>query len=216
MVHPKLAGLASRLHLQNVYTKLDPTTQEIRLLLLKKAQNKTDPIHCSIRKISLLSTPLPVYETISYAWGDTKLKSDIFIHGRATPVGYSAVQVLRRFRERDHDRVLWIDAVCINQRDDEERSQQVAMMAAIYSRCTGVLIWLGEDDGFAARASLTVDAVVEDAKLHTDDLRQFASIMYNETGSRLKAVDLEKLIDLEPFYQLCSRPWFTRLWGKFD
>ncbi|KAK3679415.1 hypothetical protein LTR78_000976 [Recurvomyces mirabilis] len=210
MDHAELKGLASISYPKDVYTALDSETQEFRLLVLEQAQEKDDPVHCSVRKVSLLSTPPPLYETVSYVWGDTELKSEIFIHGRTTLVGYSAVQVLRRFRERGRDRVLWIDAVCINQHNDEERSRQVAMMADIYSGCTGVLIWLGEDNGFAERASLVIDAVVENAKLHIDDLHQLANVW--EPGLPVSAGAIDKTIDLEPFYQLCSSPWFTRLW----
>ena len=43
-------------------------------------------------------------------------------------------------------RVVWIDAICINQTDIEERSQQVEMMGLIYSKAVRNLIWLGEED----------------------------------------------------------------------
>jgi hypothetical protein len=51
---------------------------------------------------------------------------------------------MRRLRSPSHSRVLWIDAICINQNDDDEKSHQVGMMRKIYKACQKCTVWLGE------------------------------------------------------------------------
>jgi predicted AAA+ superfamily ATPase len=57
----------------------------------------------------------------------------------------SLESALRQFRQRNEVVVLWVDAICINQFDNEERTQQVALMGDIYSQSKEVVIWLGKD-----------------------------------------------------------------------
>jgi hypothetical protein len=90
---------------------------------------------------------VPEYEALSYTWGSDSDAQPclISIDGsefRVTKNLYSALQVLR---STDGDRVLWVDAVCINQNDNEEKSWQVEIMRTIYLRAQGVIIWLGEE-----------------------------------------------------------------------
>lgn len=61
------------------------------------------------------------YETISYCWGDAKKLATITANGRALPVPISSFSALRRVRLIDSFRTVWIDAVCINQNDIDQR-----------------------------------------------------------------------------------------------
>ncbi|KAH8588662.1 heterokaryon incompatibility protein-domain-containing protein, partial [Bisporella sp. PMI_857] len=85
------------------------------------------------------------YEALSYVWGDSNQRMTITCEGSSLSIPKSLHVALKRFRLKSSSRVLWADAICINQRDDLERSQQVALMGQIYSNATMVLAWLGED-----------------------------------------------------------------------
>ena len=74
----------------------------------------------------------------------------------------NAEAVLRRMRLPDQLRVLWIDSICINQEDKQERSQQVALMHEIYGHGMRNLIWLGDDDGATKRALLSIDSLLDE------------------------------------------------------
>ena len=76
-------------------------------------------------------------------------------------------------RSRHSDRTIWIDAVCINQKDTVERGEQVAVMGQVYEKTTRNLIWLGPSDENTAEAIQTMDAVWDDIIQHTDNLRTF-------------------------------------------
>ena len=130
-----------------VYHPLDAKAQEIRLLVLETSTAEQS-VYCSLHVVSLLSDPKPQYETVSYAWGDTSLRSTIFVSGRSKNVPAGPGRVLQRMRLATKSRVLWIDAICIDQDNLSERDQQVSIMPQIYSNTRRNLVWLGEDDGF--------------------------------------------------------------------
>ncbi|KAK5701878.1 hypothetical protein LTR97_004696 [Elasticomyces elasticus] len=152
------------------YQKLDVGRKEIRLLVVKKAELRSDDIYCELRRAFLEDRPVPSYFTVSYVWGDVTTRAAIFLDGKRVEIGASAEQVLRRFRQNNRDTLLWIDAVCIYQRDIAERSQQVAIMGDIYSNSAHNLVWLGDDsNGSFARAVVPLQAVLEDARLATSE-----------------------------------------------
>ena len=103
---------------------------------------------CKFEETSLDSNPWPAYEALSYVWGDSPITSTIRIqHGNiAYPFKVSKTldSALRRLRNRNGERRLWVDALCINQKNPDERSAQVKRMRHIYHRASNVCVWLGE------------------------------------------------------------------------
>jgi hypothetical protein len=93
---------------------------------------------------------VPDFEALSYAWGSTEDPVDIFIgeSGSCTlAVTRNLAEALPFLPFENKTRVLWIDAICVNQQDKAERSSQVQRMADIYSKAARVLIWLGPASG---------------------------------------------------------------------
>lgn len=194
----------------NTYKPLDPSLKEIRILeVAPGAEN--DIVTCTLKHISLLDEWLPVYETISYCWGPPRKPSIIKLNGRSVPVPPSSEAAVRRLRHRDRERVLWIDAICIDQSSLSERSQQVAMMSQIYKLGERNLIYLGEDDlNVAERAAESVHALASEMRAGTDNFAQLYPTMYDtDTGSYIySAEDFESEIDLEALEVLFDLPWF--------
>ncbi|CAJ2508747.1 Uu.00g137730.m01.CDS01 [Anthostomella pinea] len=194
------------------WLRLDAKKKQFRLLSLHLGEPNAE-VSCSLLRDSLEGMPLQKYETISYVWGDTTTKKTIRLNGYEIGVGASAKRVLRRFRLPHRSRFLWIDAVCIIQNDLEERSQQVALMADIYSKAAHGLIWLGDDDGYAHAARDCINAVYEDARGQTDNFRLLKETVYDDTGRlRYSATGLAIDIDPAPLARLLECPWFQRLW----
>lgn len=140
-----------------VYTKLDPSCREIRLLALALSDSNTDgdAIQCEIFSLSLDSAP--AYEALSYTWGSIDDKQTITLSGAPFEITQNLYAALLELRSQptnvDSDqqisavssyRLFWIDAICINQEDVEERSSQVQMMWSIYEKAAAVRVWLGE------------------------------------------------------------------------
>lgn len=123
------------------YTKFKSAQDQIRLLTIRPG-NWLQGIECSLKISSLDSKP--DYEALSYAWGDESKQHPIKVDGKQFNITLNLFLALRRLRGRIKDRGMWIDATCINQKDDNEKSVQVAMMRTIYSACTRAILWLGE------------------------------------------------------------------------
>ncbi|CZR56700.1 uncharacterized protein PAC_06589 [Phialocephala subalpina] len=115
----------------------------IRLVALESGA-EDDPIRCSLAYTSLDDEP--EYEALSYVWGDPAITTPIFLDGKLFDVTINLHGALHNLRNSEHDsppRLLWIDAICINQRDVQERNHQVQRMGDIYTGVMTVIIWLG-------------------------------------------------------------------------
>ena len=173
------------------YSILDPSVREIRLVLLLQGPENAD-IECLLSHASLDENPQ--YDALSYAWGEQKDEiRTIKLEGHMFPVTSNLEIALRHLRSETETRTLWVDAIAINQIDEEEKSHQVREMTSIYQSASRVLIWLGEakDD-----SDLAMD-LVED--IHATGLDQFQADEDNPKP-------WEALVDL--FY----RPWWSRAW----
>ncbi|KAF7509584.1 hypothetical protein GJ744_007622 [Endocarpon pusillum] len=128
--------------LPRTYYEYQPLAhKEIRLITLYPGPAQ-DEIKCSLSHHDLLSHP--TYEALSYTWGVSTGLQTITLNGlpfRITPNLEAALRHLRH--EFSGARVLWVDALCINQCDVDERNTQVQIMSSIFSSAKRVLGWLG-------------------------------------------------------------------------
>ena len=132
-----------------VYSDLDRSRREIRLLSILPGQ-LSDPIACQLESHFLDDNP--VYEALSYVWGDTSNRPQIHLGKCTVPVTRNLYKALQYLRKPDETRVMWIDALCINQKNPKEQSHQVALMHKIFSDAVEVICWLAtsEDHGISA------------------------------------------------------------------
>lgn len=93
------------------------------------------------------------YEPLSYDWGKPARTHTIICSGVKLPLTSSLYHALRRVRLPLKSRRVWVDQICIDQDDLDERSQQVQFMNAIYRKASMVLVWLGEDENDEASAA---------------------------------------------------------------
>ncbi|TGO46738.1 hypothetical protein BCON_0310g00160 [Botryotinia convoluta] len=114
-----------------------------RLVILYPSNDPDSPLKCGICTDSLDNNP--DYVALTYAWGKhneevLKVYGNVFsIHLRSNL--HSALVHLRGSTE---PRMLWIDAICIDMQNFEERSFQIRLMARLYSQAQEVIMWLGE------------------------------------------------------------------------
>ncbi|KAF2130650.1 HET-domain-containing protein, partial [Dothidotthia symphoricarpi CBS 119687] len=113
-----------------------------RILRLEPGQ-EDDPIQCSLIHVDLDTSP--VFEAVSYVWGDATDKLRITCNDRRIKITRNLFHALTMFRYPDRTRDLWADALCINQFNLKERSSQVQLMSRIYSGAKAVLVWLGHE-----------------------------------------------------------------------
>jgi hypothetical protein len=85
------------------------------------------------------------YLAISYYWGDDRTTMyPLYCNGVEYPIPIQAYCALHRVRDRSNPTYIWIDTICINQHDDEEKSKQVSKMLTIYQKASKVVVYLGE------------------------------------------------------------------------
>ena len=178
----------------------ETVSQTIRLVELHPGKME-DPLRCSIRTTSL--TENPDYEAISYCWGpDHEVDKVVCNDETYLPLNQSLSSALRHFRPDQKPRLLWADAICINQSDADEKSRQVNMMREIYRRAYRVLIWLGEGDRYALKPLIRLAqkmATIDVSGLPEDRIARQKSLGFGDTQILSLSVLLE-------------RPWFRRVW----
>ncbi|KAE9373140.1 HET-domain-containing protein [Stipitochalara longipes BDJ] len=127
-----------------LYSPLKSDEQEIRLITIEGADDSSADIHCQIETVNLSSSPL--YDALSYVWGDAKIRVSITLNGLSVQVTTNLYQALKRLRARPGTSRIWIDALCIDQSSTDEKSSQIPLMGKIYSQAEKVLIWVGEEE----------------------------------------------------------------------
>lgn len=88
----------------------------------------------------------PRYDALSYVWGTQADKLQISCNGQTVDVTQNLHSALVQLRSEQDEYVIWIDQLCINQDNAEERSRQVAVMGQIYGLAQEVFVWLGPSD----------------------------------------------------------------------
>ncbi|KAI9666007.1 MAG: hypothetical protein M1821_003942 [Bathelium mastoideum] len=124
------------------YHPLNTTRNEIRLLVLQPG-GFSDDIVAYIQHVPL-DYKLK-YEALSYIWGSPTPGKNIKISGDDFNVRENLYGALRHLRHAEQTRILWIDAICINQSDIHERNQQIKRMREIYNLADEVIVWLGTE-----------------------------------------------------------------------
>jgi len=125
------------------YKPLDPSVDCIRLLaLLPYDERRPDIVRCKLFTVRF--SEKPEYEALSYTWGESKPAETILLNGEPFAIQENLYNALDNLRPTgDRPRMLWADAICIDQGNLEERKRQVGLMDYIYTRASTVLIWLG-------------------------------------------------------------------------
>lgn len=125
---------------RNIYTDLDNVSESMRILILE-AGALDDLVICSLENAQL--DQHPQFEALSYVWGDQADRKDIIVNAERIDVTENLEAALRHLRTESVPRRVRINDICVNQKNNEEKSQQVGMMTRIYPSESEVVIWLG-------------------------------------------------------------------------
>ncbi|KAK2596663.1 hypothetical protein QQS21_006238 [Conoideocrella luteorostrata] len=121
-----------------MYSKLGE--REIRLMILAPGV-ASDPLTCHL-KIVTLNESLR-FEALSYEWKESHGSTDITCAKTTRNITRNLADALHAFRAPESSKVLWVDAICINQDDGEEKSKHIPLMGEIYTSAKLVHVWLG-------------------------------------------------------------------------
>ena len=181
------------------YRPLDLNGSSIRLLKLLKG-NFGDDIQCKLID-GWIEESIP-YDALSYTWGRTGKAATITVDGITMGVTLNVYEALQQIRSEDESRYLWIDAICIDQDNIQERGHQVQQMSRIYQNAERVVIWLGQ-------GTKETDRVM-------DSMKQLHKIFVNKEGDWRQSAWLRMNPCPAGCYEgmklLLSHPWFRRIW----
>lgn len=168
---------------------------DIRLLRILPSANENSQIECRLSTHSVLNSGTSHhFEALSYVWGSKNSGCPIYLDGHEFTVKANLYAALSHLRDQFVDRVVWVDAICINQDDKNERGKQVQSMAKIYAKASRVVVWLGEGDGATG---------------------------FNQALEQIRVAAFQQSVNApvskthhQAILRLLQRPWFERIWVR--
>jgi hypothetical protein len=158
------------------------------------------------------------YGAISYVWGREVSPYRIHMENGELEITEPLHAALHRLRYPDRPRILWADAICIDQDDTSEKSAQVARIASIFRATEKVIMWLGDDGQVEAGWACAVSAVFTEIMPRDEEIslksvqRGLKGMKQCRCGHDLVPVPDAAGMGLSKLSCLRSSPWFSRLW----
>ncbi|KAH8599239.1 heterokaryon incompatibility protein-domain-containing protein [Bisporella sp. PMI_857] len=172
--------------------------REIRLLRLLR-RKPFQRMRCELIHVQL--DDAPPFEAISYTWRDEGPSISTSISGASLKVTPAVREILEYRQTIFGERFFWIDALCINQEDLDEKSDQIPLMKDIYKSASRVIVWLGPmqdvKDADGARGQLM--QLVSEEHLYTSE-ELYRRVM-TSTNPGWFALN-----------EMLEHPWFSRVW----
>jgi len=168
------------------------------------------------------------FEALSYAWGPEDLFREMSLDNTKVTITPNLENALRELRQAKGDRLLWVDAVCIDQANYNEQSEQVRMMSSIYRQADRVIIWMGlnwtgqrGDAGHAIKnfARLQRRGASSDQLLtYLDNPEGKAEVIWEATFFNDRPIGRER-VDLAGGHwpvlvDFFDRSWWRRVWVR--
>lgn len=182
--------------------RVSPEYGAVRILTLQPG-NTNDDLYGELTEEMWVCASTPYFVALSYCWG-TNVKD----HTLHTPEGTISItsslnQALRNIRDLNSPLYLWVDAVCINQDDAEEKESSVKYMGQVYARAQCVIVHLGEADEHQYRGFELLEAYTAMYSVANG---------FNDPAARQLALTINSSTDWEPLRAIYRRPWFRRAW----
>ncbi|KAF2451743.1 HET-domain-containing protein [Karstenula rhodostoma CBS 690.94] len=212
--------------MEYTYKPLSDAGAEIRVAVIQPGAYDDD-IYISFRtrhlqresELAVMEDSGFDFEALSYAWGLPEHVSRVQVVDKDTgatvgniEIGQNLDVALRNIRLEHEERFMWIDAICINQKDDEEKGTQVAMMGDVFSRASCVTAWLGREEN---NSSMAIQ-LLQDLTFHVEFGNHFT--MRPTLGTSHSHWADQKIPlpfrtgELDSVCALFQRPYFDRTW----
>ncbi|KAF2680100.1 hypothetical protein K458DRAFT_393372 [Lentithecium fluviatile CBS 122367] len=184
-----------------IYPPIPTGSDCFRLLRILPSQEDDATISCELFAASINSSA-GNYMAGSYTWGLDSTKLSIVLNGTKFHVRKNLFDFLRVLRSEQTSTIIWIDAICIDQSNPLERTQQVGLMADIYDHASAVAIWMGPSSGDLDRSMDMICLLGSDESIHVDP-SQGRSVLVADGD------ELGQVLKVTPFFNL---PWWFRIW----
>ncbi|KAH8651210.1 heterokaryon incompatibility protein 6 [Xylariales sp. PMI_506] len=184
------------------YWPLQQPSTMIRLLKIRPALLRADPVDCELVHANIANAP--PYGALSYCWGTGPDDRKLLCNGTVFYARASLERALKRLRagiqQLEREEYIWADAICINQQDLEEKGAQVRLMEHIYSGAKTVYVDLGDTQGYTmAYGGFTMVFSGQGGGMGAPDALTYSS-------------DPSHPLHYKTAFQALNQPWFTRTW----
>jgi hypothetical protein len=122
------------------------------------------------------------------------------IENCSLPITKNAHEILSKFASTGKSRLLWIDAICINQDNDEDKSQQVRLMREIYDTASRVIVWLGSPPEACLAHAFFNKLSIQKSRNTSEEALLLPTLINDDNAEWLA------------FRKLLSHPYWTRVW----
>lgn len=186
------------------YKALDTSKQEVRILRLHgsiqtkcttgdpiQPASSSEAIHGSISHVPL--SELQNFVALSYTWGKPEKSHSLLVDGKRIPITKNLHKVLQHLGRKTEFAHVWIDAVCINQKDVKEKASQIQLLSRIFQSAREVVSWIGVHDD---QSSFLF------AHIRGHSLEDIMAQTFGEVQKRVNAA----------LTALSKRPYWTRVW----
>ncbi|KAF5581078.1 het-6-heterokaryon incompatibility [Fusarium pseudoanthophilum] len=194
-------------------------SDELRLLLVEPGD--TELIRVELRTVK--SRTAQRFWALSYVWGARENPATILLNDQLFSITRNLYNALYQYRRHVFDdygsekAMLWVDAICINQNDQVEKSIQVPRMSEIYGQCERVLAWLGpvesDEESHVCRLSERLKQFQPPVRSVSEGLSEDDSIktfMSSGRSNETAAIEVDSV--RKALRSIGHRPWFRRIW----
>ncbi|KAM0418964.1 hypothetical protein ACHAPT_012122 [Fusarium lateritium] len=206
------------------YTYKPVAASQIRLVTVTQAA-RDGSLEASIEHVELDPEDPIKYTALSYCWGNPGSRVKVPCDGEVLNITTSLYEALAEVIKFSPNKALWIDQVCINQEDMEEKSEQVSKMNMVYDKAETVLAWLGPAIASTPAAIDFVKKVGDIAMPTATDMFRWDSYGDEHENTKLERVEkytqeqslelgipFDDLTTWDAFSEFFDRPWFQRMW----
>ncbi|KAL3421888.1 hypothetical protein PVAG01_06044 [Phlyctema vagabunda] len=163
------------------YIPLEDPTKETRLLTLDP-RSKDGVVRCNL--MTMRFDQHVEYAALSYTWGSSEDRQEILLDGLVTTITKNLHSALYHLQHNSATRSLWIDALCIDQKNISERNEQVRQMHQIYKSAVQVLVWLGTADN---NGQLAIELISRAGRLESAG-RAFMDLLSSASSEQVYAL----------------------------
>lgn len=200
---------AAEARVQYPYWPIYSTTQQpvIRLLVVF-AGLPQDPLSGVFvnEALNFTADQKPYWTAVSYAWEGQTPSETLLIDDHYLPITSNVAQIVRDLREPNQQIVVWIDAVCINQNDAEEKVSQLKVMREIFEKAKEVVIWLRPPEQVSVANLIIASQWLDEKRMNPD--HEVPTWPLDSAFRR----DHPSLKWDTPFHRIAKSEWFQRIW----
>ncbi|GAB7360032.1 hypothetical protein MBLNU230_g7555t1 [Neophaeotheca triangularis] len=198
--------------------------RSFRALILHPSLDTSTELSCDLQELDLdPSNPCRRFEALSYVWGSPTDSVAVKCCGKRLSVTRNCAAALRMLRRTKRSRTIFVDAICIDQTNHEERAQQVKLMGEIYRRAGRVLVWLGPGSPsttwafrhFVALERLRPFLEVELGGIREEGFAEKARELVWRVVCRLQVEEITECLHeghLHPWLDFMDTTYFERVW----